>query len=198
VRIADRGMRDLNQERLYVFQHDGLQAGIPRHDGAQRVGRHPIPGSGELHVGRVRRPGVSEQNRQAGHALGTDQTDLDTDVIRLTGNHRGDAGFGKVDVFDRAARLFQHGAQRKVDWGEVWTQNREILWGQTGEQTVVLGFGGHVTLAAHGREQKQVSQSLAPGDRGEWCDESYAFRPAKDTEIPVLYGTVPQPNGWKL
>ena len=109
---------------------------------------------------------VAQNDGKAAHAIRSDQSNLDARVVRLDGNHRGDAGFGEIDVFDRAPGFFQIEAQRQSDRLEVRAKCLEILRREAREQTVLLRIGGHITLA-HGRER-----SCLPVTRARWLAAS--------------------------
>ena len=50
-RVADRGVRGLDQERLDIFKCDSLQPGVICRDRPKRIGRYPATRSGDLDVG---------------------------------------------------------------------------------------------------------------------------------------------------
>jgi hypothetical protein len=80
----------------------------------------------------------------------------------------------------RRPRLFEVEPQRQLHRLEMRTERVENLRRKAREQTVLSGIGSHVTLA-HGREQKEVSQSLAPGGSRRVVLLRYAYFLRKDT-----------------
>ena len=84
-----------------------VHAGAFCHGLAQGVDGNTLARAAHLDVGLIRRLMVSEHDRNAAHALASDQADFDTGFVRLNGDHRGEPGFGKEDIFDLALRLFR-------------------------------------------------------------------------------------------
>ena len=167
-RIADRGVGGLGQEGLDVFQHDAVHAGAFCRGRAQGADGNTLAGSAHLHVGLVRRLMIAENDGNAAHALASDQADFDAGLVRLDGDHRGDAGFGKEDVFNLPAPAFparNEAANRRPRDADAARRN---LSAQGARANGFSGDWGPYHSRSRGESRSGVSQSLAPGDRGEW------------------------------
>src|SRR6266446_5975710 len=168
-RIRERRVGRLDDKRMPELQQYGVHGGVLLYGSTEIVDLHAPPLSAKLYVGVIRGAVRPHQDSKPGHALSSDEPDLDTSVLTPIGYDGRKAAFEKIYIFNSPVANLQPVPDRQISSLQVWCQPAKILSREARQKTIrgcsKLRSFRHGSLPNQGKSTTAVSQPDAPNHR---------------------------------
>src|SRR4029077_8461496 len=168
-RIRESGVSGLDDKRMCELQQQAMQGGVLLYGSTEIVDLHAPPLSAKLYVGVIRSAVRPHKDSKPGHALSSDEPDLDTPVLAPVGYDGSKAAFEKIDIFNSPIANLQPVPDRQISGLQVWCQQAKILSREARQKTIrgcsKLRDFRHDSLPNRGKSTTAVSQPDAPNHR---------------------------------
>jgi hypothetical protein len=105
--VGEGGVGHLDGHGVDKAQHSGAKRAAPFHCTAQGSDGQKVARTSQLYVSVVRGSFITQEHRQAGDTLATNDPDLGFAIICILGNHRGKSAFSEIDLLDRFICRFE-------------------------------------------------------------------------------------------
>src|SRR6266404_5592667 len=135
-RIRERRVGRLDDKRMCELQQQAMQGGVLRYGSTEIVDLHAPPLSAKLYVGVIRSAVRPHKDSKPGHALSSDEPDLDTPVLAPLGYDGSKAAFEKIDIFNSPIANLQPVPDRQISGLQVWCQQAKILSREARQKTI--------------------------------------------------------------
>src|SRR6266404_72036 len=135
-RIRERRVGRLDDKRMPELQQYGVHGGVLLYGSTEIVNLHAPPLSTKLYVGVIRSAVRPHEDSKPGHALSSDEPDLDTSVLAPVGYDGRKAAFEKTDMFYPPVTNLQPVPDRQISSLQVWCQPAKILSRQARQKTI--------------------------------------------------------------
>src|SRR6266446_5124992 len=168
-RIRERRVGRLDDKRMPELQQYGVHGGVLLYGSTEIVDLHAPPPSAKLYVGVIRSAVRPHKDSKPGHALSSDEPDLDTPVLAPVGYDGCKAAFEKIDMFYPPVTNLQPVPDRQISGLQVWCQPAKILSRQARQKTIrgcsKLRSFRHGSIPNRGKSTTAVTQPDAPNHR---------------------------------
>src|SRR6266446_1915143 len=168
-RIRERRVGRLDDKRMPELQQYGVHGGVLLCGSTEILDLHAPPLSTKLYVGVIRSAVRPHQDCKPGHALSSDESDLDTPVLVPIGYDGRKAAFEKIDIFNSPVTNLQPVPDRQISSFQVRCQPAQVLSREARQETIGGCFKWwvfrHGSLPSQGKSTAAVSQPDAPNHR---------------------------------
>src|SRR6266403_333674 len=135
-RICESGISGLDDKRMCELQQQAMQGGVLLYGSTEIVDLHAPPLSAKLYVGVIRSAVRPHEDSKPGHALSSDEPDLDTSVLAPVGYDGRKAAFEKIDMFYPPVTNLQPVPDRQISGLQVRCQPAQVLSREARQETI--------------------------------------------------------------